>query len=290
MPIGIYEKDDIDAIAKSIRNGIGEETKYTTKQMPDKINEMQVYAYNNGHIKGYGEGRNEGYSMGRADGITEGIEQGKKSQYDEFWDVYQNFGNRTSYSYAFVGTGFNFTNFYPKYDIKPIGYMTHIFYAWERAEHYGSLTQRLKECGVVLDTSGITNMSSMFAYPSFTEIPTIDCTGLSTSSASTHVFAHGYNRVNKIEKIIVKEGITFTSWFINSNFEEVVFEGVISTDSLNLQWSTRLTHESLMSVINCLKDNSGTETWKTITLGADNLAKLSQDELDIMERKQWEYT
>lgn len=214
---------------------------------------------------------------------------GMQTEYDRFWKNYQNFGCRTNYNYAFAGVGFNFTNFYPKYDIKPVGYTPHMFYYWERAEHYGSLTQRLEECGVVLDTSGITNMSSMFAYSNFTEIPIIDCTGLSTSSASTHVFANCYSRVNKIEKIIVKEGVAFTNWFLNSNFEEVIFEGVISTDSLNLQWSTRLTHESLMSVINCLKDNSGTATWNTITLGSDNIAKLTAEELEIMDNKQWEY-
>lgn len=247
-----------------------------------------------------------------ADGIVEGIEShspkmtftcdntdiiityhksyGMQIEYDRFWKNYQNFGNRTNYNYAFAGVGFNFTNFYPMYDIKPVGYTTHIFYLWEKPKHYGSLTRRLKECGVVLDTSGVTNLSSMFGYTSFTEIPTIDCTGLSTSSASTSVFAYGYDRVKKIEKIIVKEGIEFTNWFTNTNVEEVIFEGVISTDSLNLQWSTRLTHESLMSVINCLKDNRGTDNWNTITLGSDNIAKLTQEELDIMEQKHWEYT
>lgn len=293
MPIGIYEKNDIDAVAKTIRNNLDDDTKYTVKQMPDAINKIQIYAYNSGHSEGKAEGLEEGkaigYEEGKTDGIAEGIEQGKKSQYDEFWDNYQNFGNRTDYNYAFTGRGFNFANFYPKYDIKPVGYMTYIFYAWETSKHYGSLTQRLKECGVVLDTSGISNMTSMFAYSSFTEFPTINCTGLSTSSASTHVFANCYSRVNKIEKIIVKEGVAFTNWFLNSNFEEVIFEGVISTDSLNLQWSTRLTHESLMSVINCLKDNSGTSTWNTITLGAENIAKLTPEELEIMDAKQWNY-
>ena len=69
MALGIYEEEDIRAIAKSIRNNLGNDTKYTTEQMPDAINEMQVYAYNSGH--------NEGYTEGKTDGLAEGIEQGK---------------------------------------------------------------------------------------------------------------------------------------------------------------------------------------------------------------------
>jgi hypothetical protein len=45
-----------------------------------------------------------------------------------------------------------------------------------------------------------------------------------------------------------------------------------------------------MSVINALKDNSGTDTWNTITLGAENLAKLTEAELAIMTSKQWNYS
>lgn len=72
MALGIYEEEDIRAIAKVIRNNLGNDTKYTTEQMPAAINEMQVYAYNSGHSEGYDEGKTDGVAEGKAEGLKEG--------------------------------------------------------------------------------------------------------------------------------------------------------------------------------------------------------------------------
>lgn len=189
-----------------------------------------------------GEDANELYNRGYA--------EGKQAEYDAFWDAFQQNGNRTNYENAFSGQSFDFTNFFPKYDIRPTGYTEGTFYAWERASHSGSLVQRLKECRVVLDTSKCTHLGRVFAFSQITEIPTIDCTGLTANTQQ--VFAHNYGRLNKIQKLIVKEGIEFTNWFINTDIEEVIFEGVISTGSLNLQWAKRLNKASWISIINTL--------------------------------------
>lgn len=180
--------------------------------------------------------------------VDEVYEKGKQAQYDEFWDIYQKYGNRTNYSYGFAGYGFDFDNFYPKYDIKVSGYCSNIFYSWLTDKSIGSLIQRLNECGVVLDTSKATNITAMFSYARFTEIPVIDCTGLSTSSVSINVFSHTYGYTKKIEKIIVKEDVVFTNWFLEANLVEVAFEGIIGQD-INFRWSTRLSKASWVSIM-----------------------------------------
>lgn len=43
---------------------------------------------------------------------------GAKSEYDRFWDTYQQNGKRTGYSYAFTGVGWTDDLFKPKYDIE----------------------------------------------------------------------------------------------------------------------------------------------------------------------------
>ena len=118
-------------------------------------------------------------------------EKGKKDEYDKFWDVYQTNGKRTGYDYGFSGYGFNFSNFYPKYDIRPEGYREKVFYAWNGSAtglneslFRGSLKQRLEECGVTLDTSKMTYMGSMFSNSEFTELPTILLITLSSCSLS----------------------------------------------------------------------------------------------------------
>jgi hypothetical protein len=93
-----------------------------------------------------------------------------------------------------------------------------------------------------------------------------------------------------MEKFIVKEQNTFSNSFQSAtDLEHIIFEGTIGQNGLNLQSSTKLSHESLMSVINCLKDystdTSGT-TW-TVTIGDANKAKLTEAELLIAENKGW---
>lgn len=65
--------------------------------------------------------------------------------------------------------------------------------------------------------------------------------------------------------------------------------GEIECNGLSFQDSSNLTLESLRSILNALKDysqdTSGTQ-WK-ITLGATNIAKLSDDDLLIAEKKGW---
>lgn len=301
MPIGIYEKDDVDAVANTIRNNLGNDTKYTVKQMPSAIDEIQVHAYNSGHSEGYGEGRNEGYSMGRADGITEGkqigyaegktdgitegIEQGKKSQYDEFWDNYQDNGNRFSYYYAFAGFGWNDDSFNPKYNIIP-KYSGIFCFIYSKIT---DIAESLKKCGVVLDTTLCTDFSAFFAYSKTKTVPLLNVAA--ATSTLINLFNDCLDLIT-IEKLIVSENVRYHSSTFNrcAALENLTIEGTIGQNDFNVQWSTKLSHESLMSIINALRDNSGTDTWNTITLGPDNIAKLTQDERDIMEQKQWEYS
>lgn len=194
-------------------------------------------------------------------------EAGKQAQYDEFWDMYQANGNRTEYSTAFVGNGFNFDNFYPKYDIKPVGNAERMFYAWEnkslpnQTNQKGSLKARLEECGVVLDTSKVTYFSHMFNYGRFTELPTIDMTSARDTSG---VFSNSWGALEYIEKVIVIETTPFSNCFNYSlGIIQVIFEGTIGQNGLNLSWSTKLNKASITSIINCL---STTTSGLSVTL------------------------
>ena len=68
--------------------------------------------------------------------------------------------------------------------------------------------------------------------------------------------------------------------------ENITFDGDIG-NSINFSTCTKLNHDSLMSIINHLKDFSGTSTTKTCTLGSSNLAKLTDAEKAIATQKGW---
>ena len=121
------------------------------------------------------------------------FEAGKKSEYDTFWDAFQQNGNRVRYDMEngnnFSYQGWDFTNFYPKYDIKPTRAMQ-LFYNWSEERHQGDLAQRLEDCGVVLDTSQCISMYAAFQYCRCSRIPPIDFTGITSSSGTRNVFAN----------------------------------------------------------------------------------------------------
>lgn len=201
-------------------------------------------------------------------------ESGKKAEHDKMWDRIQMNGTLTNYNAVtgyFNGKTFGFNNFYPKYDIKPVGNANVLFYAWENdasigiTDNDGSLKQRLNECGVVLDTSGATSLHKAFAYTYITELPVIDVTGIESPNNTAQVFAYGYSRLKTIEKIITKEEVTYTKWFLQTDLTNITFEGVIGKD-IDFSYSTNITVESMKSAILHLKNYTGTDSEFTYTI------------------------
>lgn len=191
-------------------------------------------------------------------GRTLGIEEGKKAKCDAFWDVYQRNGTLKNCSYLFAGMGWNPDCFYPKHNITP-SYCDYFFGG------AGSLTidlvERLKECGVVLDTSNAKSVASMFSSSGVLRIGEI-----STISAGslTNIFAGTSNLVT-IEKLILKsDGTqTFNNAFNNATaLENITIEGVIG-NNINFSACTKLSKVSITSIMQAL---STTATGKTLTL------------------------
>ncbi len=225
--------------------------------------------------------------------VDDVYEAGKKAEYDRFWDSYQINGTRTSYETAFAGyNGWDKYNFYPKYDIRPVGSSARIFYAWEKTGRHDrlDLTQRLEECGVVLDTSQATSLYGAFGYSHFLRIPAIDLTGITATDGAHLLFAHSWDYLHTIDKIIVNENTKFGSTFYNCTaLVNLIFEGTLAQNGLYVNTCINLSHDSLMSILNSLKDysNDTSGTSWVVTLGTENLAKLTDAEKAIATQKGW---
>ena len=197
---------------------------------------------------------NAGVEKGKAEvgeGIyEEGFEAGKKSEYDAFWDAYQNYGNRASHAMAFAGAGWKKENFKPKYDIKP----TNAQYMFRNSQINADLVEILENQGVVLDFSNVTNADRIFNDTQFTHIGIVD---LSNGVAVNSTFACGSanNNLETIDKIILKDdgSNTFSAAFTNLNaLKNITFEGVIGKSGFNLQWSKSLSRDSIVNIVSCL--------------------------------------
>lgn len=187
-----------------------------------------------------------------------GTDTGGKSYYDEFWDAYQDNGNRTNYNTAFAGHGWTDETFKPTYDIKPT--------SANRLFSHTAITDlkaALEKAGVIFDLSKVTSATYPFEYCSLTHIPEINTTSLS----DLQYFIYSAIDLVTVDKVILKNDGSQTfgeqSFGALLNLEEIRFEGVIGKNGFNMNRSTKLSKASIENIINHL---STTTSGLTVTL------------------------
>lgn len=205
-------------------------------------------------------------------------EAGKQAEYDAFWDAYQSNGTIGYCPYMYAGRGWRAGTFKPKYDIRPTSGATGLF----RESYIFNLRAILLSCGVTLDLSGCTgDFSSSFAYSKFTVLPKLD---FSSAQKLTSTFSAATN-LTEIEEIVVHEDLDYSAPFYKcTSLEQLIVTGTIGQNGFDVSACTLLSHDSLMSIINALKDGVSS---LTVTLGEDNLAKLTDAEKATATEKGW---
>ena len=225
----IVKKEELTAIADAIRDKTLDTNVITTAEMPSKINEV--------------------------------YEAGKQAEYDAFWEDFQQSGNRTDYAYAFYGSGakeFWGDRFAPKYDMQPTNATS--MFQYSHASNI-NLKEGLSKHGVKFDLSKCTSAGSCFNYSALGDLPELDLRALSKIPL---MFYSCSSKV--IDKIILKSdgSQTFENPFNScTSLEEVRFEGVIGQNGLNFKSATKLSADSIESIINAL---SATTSGLSITL------------------------
>lgn len=170
---------------------------------------------------------------------------------DRFWESFQKNGARTNNAYAFYGEGWNDITYNPKHPIICSGTAYSVF--------NGS---QITDTKVPIDIIQASSVSGIFS--GCTELKTI--TKLKVDKATGYV----------------------TNMFTGCvNLENITIEGTIGKNNFNVQACTKLTHDSLMSIINALADYSTSSTTYKITLGSVNISKLTTEEITLAESKGW---
>lgn len=205
---------------------------------------------------------------------------------DDMWEMIQAHGTRTDWRWAFNQMSFKKALFKPKYNIAPVGDCAYMFYTTNKnSREFIDLIDVEKNCGITFDFSKVTRLESTFQEAAITGINILDV------RKSTRNYGMLWNsKVARINKLIVDENTSFDkNMFYVFDLQICNFEGVIAKNGLDLRRCENINHDSLMSVINCLKDystdTSGT-VWK-VTLGEKNLAKLTAEEKAIATGKGW---
>ena len=178
------------------------------------------------------------------------FDAGKKAEYNAFWDAYQQNGARVNYSSAF-GAPWTTETFRPKYSMRPITALMMFRECGARVD----LVEHLAALGVTLDFSRATNLQYLFQNSVFTRVGVIDMSGCTTSQPGYALFAYCAT-LKTIDRIVLKTGSggEFSADAFNncSSLENLTLEGNLTRD-VYLNWSTKLSRNSIENVINCAK-------------------------------------
>ena len=205
------------------------------------------------------------------------------SFYDDYWDAWQDKGNRVNYSEAFRRVAWTPTSFRPKYDVKP----TNAYYMLGNGGDYTpsfDLSKHLDDLGIVMDFSNCTQMDGVFADSRFTRLPIIDTRN---AKSINNLFAFAFY-IKKIDKLILKDDGTQT---LDSTFqsmarlEDIEVEGYFGK-TFSIQWAEFLTLDSAINIITHLKDLTDS-TAQTITFHANVKAKLTNELIASITSKNW---
>lgn len=224
-----------------------------------------------------------GYNLGKAVGeryiLNIITDYGNKSRYDYFY-----YGFQTATELPTVNTS-NSTSFGNMYrDCKALKSIPPM--DTSKGTNFNSMFLGCKAITTIppLDFSKATDASQVFQNCS--NLITLPPIILSEITSTTNMF-YGCFKLVTIEKVNFSKATSLNSAFFACNdLENVVFEGSIICN-ISFSYSTKLTHDSLMSIINALCDNSSGTSTLTLTIGSSNTAKLTEEELLIAENKGW---
>ena len=200
-----------------------------------------------------------------AEKIDEISSGGQGSYYDEFWDNYQQNGDREDYFCAFVGKSWNENILKPKYDIIP----TSANQTFKSASSINvNISDYFESQGIELDFSKCSNFTETFAQPSVLGVGTLDTRSADTLS-STFVWN---NRITEVRELILKDdgSQTFPNTFIGTSALKtlIIESGVIGND---FQVASNVLDEtSIKSIVNHLSDDKGA----TLTLKKNAVIKV----------------
>lgn len=206
---------------------------------------------------------------------------GKSKEWSDIWDDIQRNGERTDYNSAFRSWDLQY--FKPKYDILPTNCHSMFRgangrYTDGREDYMVDLAEKIKESGIVFDTSQSTSNNDMFFYSyGISHLPAISC----VSATSIDGMVRGCPYVHTIDKIIFSDNgsVSLNNVLAScTNLINVVIEGVIGR-SWNLQDCRVISPDSMKSIITHLKDYSGTDNEYAYTLSfrADRWEALEAD-------------
>jgi len=199
--------------------------------------------------KVYNAGFSAGVQSGEESGYAAGFEEGKKAEYDSFWDIFQQNGTRVRYERVFAETGSGMlwrvgTTYRPKYPIVPT-----------RADEMYDATRLPYDALKEVDFSNCTSFRQTFAYASTPRLGVIDA----RKATNFHDTFAWSSAITTIDKLIFAETTPIINAFTKcTKLANIVVEGTIGV-TVDFK-DCPLTKDSITSVVNALSSSASGKT------------------------------
>ena len=209
-----------------------------------------------------------------------GIESGKQTEHDRFWDAYQQNGNLTNYENGFGGRGWTAETFKPKYNMQP----TTAYMMFRSFGGSVDLVEHLKTLGITLDFSNCTNFQYFFQWSNITRIGEVDIRQAKASTTAMFAYALSLHTIDLLK--VAETNTTMNIFDSCSALQNIAIEGVIAA-SIGFQGSSKLSDASVDSIIAALQDRNGTSTL-TFAVHRDVYARMVASGKDaLVTAKNW---
>ena len=183
-----------------------------------------------------------------------------KAGEDSLWDAFQNNGTRDNYSYAFLQWG-NLEYIRPKYKVVPTA-ATGCYCIFNTNKSVKKIEAKYFDFSKKASGTGASGGYG-YAFSTCSQLEEIEDIGMIAQPSYSYAFAYS-NKLHTIAKMGVDENTVYGNTFANcSALENITVEGTIGQNGFDIRWSTKLSADSLKSIINAL---STTTTGLTITL------------------------
>lgn len=183
------------------------------------------------------------------------FDKGRKQQEIDFWNTLQSNGNRKNYDYAFAGTTWTNKILNPPYAMQPSSSMRMFL----NSGYIGDLRD-ISPNKSLFDFSKSTSTESLFGYA--TQLTKVGVIDISSSNTISGMFTN-CSALIEIEKLVFKNDgsqTPGTSIFQKCYaLQNIVIGGVIG-NSISFGDSKSLTKDSIVSIINALKDDASGQT------------------------------
>lgn len=253
----LIKESTLTAIGDAIREKEGTNELVPTTEMADRIRAIQT------------DVDEEELAEINADleQILYGTDTGGKSFYDDFWDNYQENGNRVDYAYGFAGYGWNDNYYKPKYPIKSKD--TYMMFARTRISKISGI-----------DFSEAASFDYSFYYSNF--LKEIDLGSIPNAKSFSMSFSSGV--IETVRMRDVSEVCTFSNTFrAASQLVNVDLTGSIGND-ISFSDCKKLSRDSIFSVRNHL---SGMVSGKTVTFSRTAVINAGYGDGDTLNEIDW---